>query len=192
MEALALMDELRINKDTQLEPKVYSLPEGITFDSDGVTLDGQGATILGIDKTGTGIRASGRKNILIKNLRILNYYHGISIKNSRGIEITNCIVTGSAEIPANTLFLDIWKPASEAYGAAIFLEEVSEAEIHDNDLQHQMNGILSYRCKQLSVKKNIANYCSGFGFHLYGTCDSSFEDNYADYCCRYFLSDAGS
>ena len=186
------MDELRINKDTQLEPKVYSLPEGITFDSDGVTLDGQGATILGIDKTGTGIRASGRKNILIKNLRILNYYHGISIKNSRGIEITNCIVTGTAEIPANTLFLDIWKPASEAYGAAIFLEEVSEAEIHDNDLQHQMNGILSYRCKQLSVKKNIANYCSGFGFHLYGTCDSSFEDNYADYCCRYFLSDAGS
>src|SRR5512145_3223583 len=116
------MNGLRIDKDTQLEPKVYLLPEGITIDSDNVTLDGQGATILGTDKTGEGIRASGRKNILIKNLHILNFYYGISIKNSSGIEITNCTVMGTAEIPSNTLFLDIWKPASDSYGAAIFLD----------------------------------------------------------------------
>jgi parallel beta-helix repeat protein len=186
------MNGLRIDRDTQLEPKIYSLPEGITIDSDDVTLDGQGATILGTDKTGEGIRVSGRKNILIKNLRILNYYHGISIKNCTGIEITNCTVAGTAEIPSNTLFLDIWKPASDAYGAAIFLDDVTEAEVHGNDLQHQMNGILSYHCKRLSIMKNIANYCSGFGFHLYDTCDSTFADNYADYCCRYYLSDTGS
>jgi parallel beta-helix repeat protein len=186
------MNELRINRDTQLESKVYYLPEGITIDSDNVTLDGQGATILGTDKTGAGIRVSGRKNILIKNLRILNYYHGISIKKCAGIEIMHCTVTGTAEIPSNTLFLDIWKSASDAYGAAIFLEEVSETEIHDNDVQHQMNGVLSYRCKRLVVTNNIANYCSGFGFHLYDTCDSTFAHNYADYCCRYYLSEAGS
>ncbi len=58
----------------QLEPKVYFLPEGITIDSDNVTLDGQGATIMGIDKTGKGISVSGRKNIIIKNLRIINEY----------------------------------------------------------------------------------------------------------------------
>jgi len=45
------MNELRINRDTKLEPKVYVLPEGITIDSDNVTLDGQGATIMGTDKT---------------------------------------------------------------------------------------------------------------------------------------------
>src|SRR5919109_1412694 len=39
---------------------------------------------------------------------------------------------------------------------------------------------------------NLANYCSGFGFHLYDTCDSTFADNYADYCCRYYLSEASS
>src|SRR5687768_10270994 len=186
------MNELRINKDTQLEPKLYSLPEGITIDSDNTTLDGQGATILGVDKTGAGIRVSGRKNILIKNLRLLNYYHGVSIKNSTGIEITNCTVTATAEIPSNTHFLDIWKPASDAYGAAIFLDEVTDANIHDNDLQHQMNGVLSYHCKNMDVRNNVANYCSGFGFHLYETCNSTFADNYADYCCRYYLSEAGS
>ena len=58
---LTAMNGLRINKDTQLQPQVYMLPEGITIDSDNVTLDGQGATIMGIDKTGEGIRVSGRK-----------------------------------------------------------------------------------------------------------------------------------
>ena len=186
------MNGLRIEKNTQLEPRVYLLPEGITIESDNVTLDGQGATIFATDKTGEGLRVSGRKNIRIKNLHILNYYHGISIKQSTGVEVSNCTITLTAEVPSNTLFLDIWKPAREAYGAGIFLNEVTDAKIHDNDLQHQMNGLLSYHCNRLDVVNNNANYCSGFGFHLYDTSDSTFADNYADYCCRYYLSDSGS
>src|SRR5262249_7397866 len=155
------MNGLRINQDTQLEPQVYILPEGITIDSDNVTLDGRGATIMGTDKTtGQGINVSGRKNILIKNLHVINYYHGVSIKQSTGIAISDCTITGTAEIQSNTLFLDIWKPAVDSYGGEIFLEQVTNAKIHDNDLQHQMNGLLSYQCKRLDVANNIANYCS--------------------------------
>ena len=95
------MNGLRIEKATQLDPRVYLLPEGITIDSDDVTLDGQGATILGIDKTGEGIKVSGRKNVVIKNLRVMNYYHGISIKRSKGIEISNCRINSTAEIQSN-------------------------------------------------------------------------------------------
>lgn len=184
------MNGLRIDKDTQLEPQVYLLPEGITVDSDNITLDGHGATIMGMNKTGEGIRVSGRKNIIIKNLRVMDYYHGISIKKSKEIEITNCTITSTAEIQSNTLFLDIWKPAAEAYGGGIYLEEVTDAKVYDNDLQHQMNGLLSYQCRRLEVINNLANYCSGFGFHLFETSDSIFEDNFADYCCRYYLSDS--
>ncbi len=187
------MDGLTINKDTQLQPKVYILPEGITIDSDNVTLDGHGATIMGTDKSHSrGVNVDGRKNIVIKNLRILNYYHGVSIKSSAGIEICNCSITLTTEFQSNTLFLDIWKPAANSYGGAIFLERVTDANIHDNDLQHQMNGLLSYQCKGLNVTNNLANYCSGFGFHLFETSDSTYTNNYADYCCRYYLSEAGS
>jgi parallel beta-helix repeat protein len=186
------MNGLRINKDTQLEPQVYVLPEGITIDSDHVTLDGRGATIMESDKTGQGIKISGRKNVIIKNLRLMNYYHGISIKKSTGIEICNCKITSTSEIQSNTLFLDIWKSAVDAYGGAIFLEQVTDSKIHDNDLQHQMNGLLSYQCKGLEVANNVANYCSGFGFHLFETSDSTYTNNYADYCCRYYLSSGGS
>ncbi len=187
------MNGLTIHKNTQLEPKLYVFPEGITIDSDNVTLDGHGATIMGTDKAASqGIKISGRKNITIKNLRILNYYHGISIQKSTGIEICDCTITLTTEIQSNTLFLDIWKPAGNSYGGAIFLEQVTDANIHDNDLQHQMNGILSYQCKQLNVFNNLANYCSGFGFHLFETSDSTYTNNYADYCCRYYLSDSGT
>jgi parallel beta-helix repeat protein len=186
------MNGLRIHVDTQLEPRIYVLPEGITIDSNNVTLDGRGATIIGADKTGTGITVRGRKNIIIKNLRVMNYYHGISIKESQAIEIHHCTITSTAEIQSNTLFLDIWKPAGEAYGGAIFLEQVTDAKIYDNDLQHQMNGVLSYQCKGLDLTNNVANYCSGFGFHLFETSSSTFTNNYADYCCRYYLSEAGS
>jgi len=48
-----------------------------------------------------------------------------------------------------------------------------------------MNGILTYGCDKLEVRRNNASYNSGYGIHLYGTCDSVFEDNYADYCCRW-------
>jgi parallel beta-helix repeat protein len=186
------MNGLTINQDTKLEPTVYFLPEGITIDADDVELDGQGATIMGMSKTGIGIRASGRKNIIIKNLRLMDYYHGISIERSTGVEISNCTITSTAEIQANSLFLDIWKPTVDSYGGGIFLEQVTDAKLHHNDLQHQMNGLLSYQCKGLEVLHNNASYCSGFGFHLYETCDSTFADNYADYCCRYYLSESGS
>ena len=187
------MNSLTINQDTKLEPKVYILSEGITIDSDNVTLDGHGATIMGTDKIASqGIKINGRKNITIKNLRVLNYYHGISIQKSTGIEIRDCTITLTTEIQSNTLFLDIWKPAADAYGGAIFLEQVTDANIHDNDLQHQMNGILSYQCRNLKVTNNLANYCSGFGFHLFETSDSTYTNNYADYCCRYYLSNGGS
>jgi parallel beta-helix repeat protein len=188
----AMTDGLWISRDTQLEPKGYMLPEGITIDSDNVVLDGRGATIIGLDRMGQGINVSGRKNIIIKNLRVMNYYHGISIQDSREIEISNCTITSTAEIQPNTLFLDIWKPAADAYGSAIFLEQVTDAKIHDNDLQHQMNGILSYQCNRIDVTKNISNYCSGFGFHLFETSDSTYVNNYADYCCRYYLSGSSS
>src|SRR5574339_187082 len=98
------MNGLTINKDTELEAQVYLLPEGITIDSDNLTLDGQGAIIMGMDKTGQGIKVSGRKNITIKNLRVMNYYHGISIEKSREIEISTCVITSTAETPANPLF----------------------------------------------------------------------------------------
>ncbi|MFQ5400073.1 MAG: right-handed parallel beta-helix repeat-containing protein [Anaerolineae bacterium] len=176
---------LRLTQDTQLQPGVYLLPGGLSIDVDNVTLDGQGARLIGGAGKGYGVTITGRKHVAIKNLHLQGYIHGIHAADCENLTITDCHCTGSAELPPNSRFLDIWKTAEEAYGGGIFLHRVIKSRIHRNDLQHQMNGLLTYQCRALDVHDNIANYCSGFGFHLNETCDSRFTDNYADFCCRY-------
>jgi parallel beta-helix repeat protein len=48
-----------------------------------------------------------------------------------------------------------------------------------------MNGLLAYNCGNLTIRSNVASYNSGFGIMLSNTNDSLFEENYADYCCRW-------
>ena len=174
-----------ITQDTILDPGIYNLPYGIIIGADGITLDGNGAMLVGDQRNGRGITIEGRSNVTIKNTRIREYYHGIYARGCPGLTITGCQITSTAEIKANTLFLDVWRPLDLAYGGGILLADTEGARIIENDLQHQMAGVLSYNCRRLEVRLNNASYCSGWGFHLYQTCDSLYEDNCADYCCRW-------
>ncbi|MEW6716547.1 MAG: NosD domain-containing protein [Chloroflexota bacterium] len=178
-------DNMQVSEDTVLQPGVYFLPNGIHLAEDGITLDGNGALLIGQGKRGRGVSLQGKKGITIKNLRAREYYHGIWAQDCQGLTIANCHFSATAEVPANSIFLDIWLPAERTYGGGILLWQVEDAQISGNDLSHQMNGLLTYHCHHLRVKENLANYCSGFGFHLHHTCDSLFEGNYADFCCRY-------
>jgi parallel beta-helix repeat protein len=178
-------DGLTITADTTFTPGVYHLPQGITIAADDITLDGNGALLIGRTHNGRGITLDNRHNITLKNLHLQGYYHGLYARHCRQLTITNCHIRDTAELPPNTRFLDIWLPAEQAYGGAILLWQVEDSHITHNDLQHQMNGLLTYDCRRLTVQSNLANYNSGFGFHLSGTADSLYEDNHADFCCRY-------
>ncbi len=178
-------DGLVLRHSARLRPGVYLLPAGITLDADHLTLDGNGATLIGADRQGVGIRAAGHSHLVIRNLRLRDYHHGIVVSQAQDVLIERNQITSTGEIPANTIFLDIWRPAGDPYGGAILLDQVEDAQIQDNDLQHQMNGLLIYRSQRLQVRRNLASYNSGFGIYLHQTCDSVFEENWADCCCRY-------
>jgi parallel beta-helix repeat protein len=178
-------DGMTITRDMQLTPGVYLLPGGVTIASDGVTLEGNGAFLVGAGRQGRGIRVEGRSGVTIKNLRLAEYQHGIYARACRGLTISGCQVRSTAEVPANTEFLDIWKDAEAAYGGGILLRDVRDSSIVRNDLMHQMAGLYAYGCSRLTVRENNASFCSGWGFHLYQTSDSLYEDNVADYCCRW-------
>jgi parallel beta-helix repeat protein len=178
-------DSLIIEQDAKFAPGVYYVPNGIIIDEDNVTLDGNGAILVGKDKNGMAVSVHNRQGVTIKNLRIQNFKYGIYGVNCRELSILDCAITATAETPANTIFLDIWLPVDKAYGSGILLSRCEDSTIQGNDLQHQMNGMLSYGCKRLTVRQNNASYCSGWGFHLYDTCDSFYEANCADYCCRW-------
>ncbi|MCH7870958.1 MAG: right-handed parallel beta-helix repeat-containing protein [Planctomycetes bacterium] len=178
-------DAMTIRSNVRLKPGVYALPNGISIAADGVTLDGAGVTLIGHDRAGAGLRIDGCKNVTVKNLAIREYRHGIHASACQRLQLEQNQITSTGEVQANTVFLDIWPDVNECYGGAILLDRVTDSVITGNDIQHQMCGLLSYHCRDLTVTGNNASYNSGFGFHLYDTCNSTFENNWADYCCRY-------
>ncbi len=182
---------MAITENTRLIPGVYVLPDGIRIDRDGVHLDARGAVLIGADRTGVGLTLSGRSSVVIENLRLSDYYHGIHARGCKALEVRNCAVTSTAEVPPNTVFLDIWLGPEEAYGGGIILWDCEDCLIEDNDLQHQQSGLLTYTCQKLKVLRNQANYNSGFGIHLFQTCDTLLEGNSADYCCRFEPREGG-
>ncbi len=178
-------DAMHIEEDTRLKPGVYYVPNGLDILEDNITLDGAGAVLVGKARNGAAIRLQGRQGVTVKNLRLLEYKFGIEARRCQGITIQSCRISSTAELPANTDFLDVWRNAEHSYGGAILLEHMRDSQVLDCDLQHQMNGLHAYHCQGLVVRNCNASYNSGWGFHLYETSDCIFEDNFADYCSRY-------
>jgi parallel beta-helix repeat protein len=180
-----------LRESAVLTPGVYHLPRGISIEADGVTLDGGGALLIGSDREGTGVRIQGGATVTVRNLRLREYRHGIHARGCRGLTLRGNQISSTAEVPPNTIFLDIWLGPEEAYGGGILLWDCSDSLVEENDLQHQQSGLLTYECRGLKVRRNQCSYNSGYGIHLFGTCDSLFEENSADYCSRFEPREGG-
>jgi len=178
-------DGMRITSDTILEPGQYFCPGGIEIAADNITVDGTGVHLIGRERTGSGVRLNGCTGVTLKNIALSHYAHAIVATDCINLTVTGTQATATAEVESDTIFLDIWLPAEQAYGAGLLLKNVRDSAVSDNNYEHCMCGILTYGCTHLNVLRNRVNYCSGYGIHLCGTCDSVFEENAADYCCRY-------
>jgi parallel beta-helix repeat protein len=185
------IDGMDIAESVRFEPGSYLLPRGVRIVRDAVNIDGAGATLIGENQSGRGICVEGRSDCAIRGVSIRDYYHGIHARDCQGLQISDCDISRTSEIASNTIFLDIWLPAEESYGGAVCLINCSDAAIQRSRLEHQMNGILTYGCSRLEVSGNLCNYNSGWGIHLYNTCDSVFESNSCDYCCRFEPREGG-
>jgi len=178
-------DGMTIERDTTFAPGTYFLPNGLKINADNITLNGNGAVLVGANCEGVGVSLESRNGVTVKNLRLSSYYHGIRAKSCRNLALEGNTVRDTAEIPHATIFLDIWLEPEKSYGGGIMLWDCEDCKVQSNDVQHMMNGILTYYCRKLDVRENVASYNSGYGIHLLGTCDSVFEANWADFCCRF-------
>jgi parallel beta-helix repeat protein len=179
---------MKLTSDTVLDAGTHRLTEGIEILKDGITLDGNGATIIGNNRSGKGIFLHDRKNVTIKNLTIIEFNHGIYAESCSNIILDKILVTSTAEIAHNTIFLNIFHQQCE-YAGGICLVDVADSLIQNCNLSHQFCGLLAYNSCNLKIKANNANYSSGFGFYLSNTNDSVLENNYADFCCRWHTNE---
>lgn len=191
MKTVRPADGLVVQENVRLESGVWVLNEGMRIGAPGVRLDASEAMIVCADEQVVALSIDDAAGCVVEGLRVRGGRYGIRARRSKDLVVRNCDISGTAEEPPNTLFLDIWRRTDEAYGSALLLIECEGSAIETNMLQHQQNGILTYGCRGLTVRGNQCNYNSGFGIHLYGTCDSLFEANSCDYCCRFEPREGG-
>lgn len=176
---------MTLTEDTRFQPGIYILEEGITLAADGITLDGAGAHLIGLNHQGIGVRLTGVREVTIRNLQISGFFHGIRATDCQALLVKHCKISDTAEVVSPDEALKIWREPNQAYGGAILLEGVSKSQIIGNDLQHQMNGLMMYYCRDLVVEGNNAGHNTGYGFLLYDTSTSKFMGNAADHCGRF-------
>jgi parallel beta-helix repeat protein len=188
-------DGMKITRDTKLVPGVYFLPHGIEIAADGVTLDGNGALIVGDDSESEASRArqrtrgvtiNRRTGVTVKHLRVERYYHGIWANACANLHLQRNQITRTHELAGPDVFLDVWLDQSQAYGGAIFCNGVRDSFITDNDVQHQQNGVMLYRCENVEVTRNEASFNSGAGILMYESSLNKIEHNTADFCSRIY------
>lgn len=184
-------DGMTITRDVAFQPGAYVVPNGLVVGADDITIEGNGAVLVGADKRGRGLTINRRRNVTVRNLTVLGFYHGIWANACTELHIEGCRVALTHELPAPSVFLDVWLPREEAYGGGIFLSGVSDSTVVNNDLQHQQNGLLLYGCRRVEVRHNVASYNSGYGILLYESSDNRVEDNTADFCCRVYSAAPG-
>ncbi len=183
-------DGMTITEDTVFAPGLYVFRKGLTVAADGITIDGAGATFVGSTDWPCGLRIEGRKNVTIKNLCTLGYYHGIVIKDSSDISIVGSHMKAASELDPYSHGLSVLAYPDGVHGAGIFIENTDGAVISDNDVSHQQNGILAYGCKNLLIERNNTSMCTGQGVYLYASCGCTIQDNMMDFCARiYHLRD---
>ena len=54
---------------------------------------------------------------------------GVPVANEPAVAVSGNQITATAEVPPNTIFLDIWLPAEKAYGGAILLRNVTDSTV---------------------------------------------------------------
>lgn len=190
MEVIVPVDGMELRRSCTLAEGVYYCPSGLRITTPGITIIGHGVTLIGATGQGIGLDITAN-NITIKGLSIKGYQHGIRAISVERLVLDHCSVHGTAEIASNTVFLDIWLPSERAYGGGVLLVGCDDCEVVSCDLQHQQTGLMAYGCRRLAVTLTNASYCSGFGFYLSATSDSRFEENIADYCCRFEPREGG-
>jgi parallel beta-helix repeat protein len=179
-------DGMQITESCTLAPGIYVLPQGIAIAADDVHVEAAGVTLINPDQTGVGLRAQGVHNVRVHGLRVHGFYHGLRFDDCEGVELERLHVRATQEIEGIDTFLYLWLPISQTYGGALLLNGVRGGAIRDCDFQHQMNGVLLYHTRGVTVERCNASFNSGWGIYLSGADENLIQDNQLDFCNRVY------
>ena len=198
-----------ITRSVRVAPKTYRLRapasldsaaitvrgDDITIDFTNVTLDGSPAGAAPDARAGVAIRVVGGRNVRIQRARIRGYKVGILARGTRNLTLLDndlsdnwkprlFSVVGHESLVDWMSYHHNEKDEWLRFGAAIYLADVRLGEIHDNVVEHGMNGLMMVRSDSLRIFSNTFSFNSGIGIGLYRASDNFIAHNRASYNVR--------
>ena len=200
---IELTPGLVITHSVRVKSRTYRLSgPPITIRGDNITVDFAGATLQGGDpeidpdqRRDTAIVIDGGHNIQILNARIHGYRFGILARGTERLTIRASDVSHTWKPRLFSLLehesLVDWlsfhhneKDEWLRFGAAIYLQDVKRADVHENVAAGGMNGLMLVRSTGVVVRDNNFSFNSGLGIGLYRSSDDTIVHNRLDYNVR--------
>ena len=200
---IELKPGLVITHSVRVKSRTYRLNgPPITIRGDSITVDFVGATLLGSDpdidpdqRRDTAIVIDGGHNIQILNAQIHGYRFGILARGTERLSIRTSDVSHTWKPRLFSLLdhesLVDWLSFHHnennewlRFGAAIYLQDVHGADLHDNTAVDGMNGLMFVRSTGVVVRDNNFSFNSGLGIGLYRSSDDTIVHNRLDYNVR--------
>ncbi len=174
------------------EPSQYpglearSSPEAvIEVRTDGVRLDLSGVVLDGERNGGVGIWVHDCADVTIVNGIVIGFHYGIHADNVSNLTIRGCVVSDNAN-PLDAGWLpDIAGPVEEGFGGGIYLRQVRDSTIADNQTGNNFNGISLVRSDHNLISGNNASHCGNVGIYLLKSSHNQITTNQAEHCIRY-------
>src|SRR5919197_3851239 len=185
-----------ITRSVIVKRKTYRLSgPPIIVRGDSITIDFRSATLQGSDphvesdqRRDTAIVVDGGSNIVITNAHIHGYKIGILARGTRTLRLYGNDVSANWK---PRLFSGIeheslvdWlschhndKDEWLRFGAAIYLQDVTGAELRDNIAVGGMNAVLLVRTTGAMIRDNNFSFNSGLGIGLYRSSDDTIVHN---------------
>jgi nitrous oxidase accessory protein NosD len=192
-----------ITQSAVVRPKTYRLSSPpITIRGDNITVDFRGATLEGSDPAGppdeardTAIVIEGGATIIIANAHIHGYKVGILARGTHGLALLGNDVSHNWKPQLFSLVdhesLVDWlsfhhneKDEWLRFGAALYLQDVTGAEVRNNLAVGGMNALLLVRTTGAMIRDNNFSFNSGLGIGLYRSADDTIVHNRLDYNVR--------
>ena len=148
-----------------------------------IILDGDSCYVEGTDYTGYMIRIQNSHNIMIKNFdSVFHFKYAVHVMNSDHI-----IINGN-DFSRNKVdssgWIDVWADYTQALGGGVMMYNSRAADIFDNTMKMQNDGVALYHCDSVRIWNNDFAWNTSYGIRMFWTDSCHIYNNLANHINR--------
>jgi len=148
-----------------------------------VVLDGTGCTVNGTNYQGYCIKINNSHHIILKNFdSVFQYKYAVYITNSHHITIdSNKFCHNKVD---SSGVINVWTDYTSALGGGVMMYNSRAADIFENEMTMQNDGIALYECDSIKIHENNFAWNTSYGIRMYWSDTCHIYNNVANHINR--------